>query len=254
MAINREKARAAGYSDEEINAFEAEEAKKSPPPAPIATAEVDANEPPPPQTTIPEVNSSNSNLATVGLGVGDIASKVKDVAVPVGEGYLAYKGIQAYRANAAANQARAAADMASEAGRAARAAGRVPVPTGPAVPNNPILGPNGQPMPPRPVMPTGAAPVPPPPPASGPPTAGNFMSRMALMAKQYGPAAAKTGLGIGMATYSTPTGPAVPRVGRLRGSEINPLSGRPWTAQEIATYEANSQMFDSQLPPAQMQR
>lgn len=61
-------------------------------------------------------------------------------------------------------------------------------------------------------------------------------------------------MGAQLALTPGSTGPAVPSVGRLRGSEINPLSGRPWTPNEIAQYEQNYQMFDQQLPQPQLQR
>jgi hypothetical protein len=41
----------------------------------------------------------------------------------------------------------------------------------------------------------------------------------------------------------------VPQTGRLRGSEINPITGRPWTRQELDAYNANPNMIDSRLPP-----
>jgi hypothetical protein len=40
----------------------------------------------------------------------------------------------------------------------------------------------------------------------------------------------------------------------MRGMEINPLTGAPWTPQQIAQYEANPQMFDAQMAPPQMRR
>jgi hypothetical protein len=45
---------------------------------------------------------------------------------------------------------------------------------------------------------------------------------------------AKTGMGISAMTYSAPLGPQVPNQGPYRGMEINPMSGRPWTPQELA--------------------
>lgn len=45
-------------------------------------------------------------------------------------------------------------------------------------------------------------------------------------------------LGAQLALTPSSTGPMVPSKGPLRGSEINPTTRRPWTAQEIASYEA----------------
>jgi hypothetical protein len=61
-------------------------------------------------------------------------------------------------------------------------------------------------------------------------------------------------MGAQLALTPSSTGPAVPSVGRLRGSEINPMTRRPWTAQELAAYEKNPAMFDQQLPAPQMPR
>jgi hypothetical protein len=60
--------------------------------------------------------------------------------------------------------------------------------------------------------------------------------------------------GLQLATYSPELGPPVPQQGRMRGMEINPMTGRPWTKEQLAAYNANPSMFDSQLPPAQMPR
>ena len=88
------------------------------------------------------------------------------------------------------------------------------------------------------------------------PTPQNFMQRMAELSKRYGgqaiegaaryakPAAA----GIALGTYSPELGPRVPRTGRLRGSEINPFSGRAWTPAELDAYERNPAAADGQLP------
>lgn len=40
----------------------------------------------------------------------------------------------------------------------------------------------------------------------------------------------------------------VPQTGRLRGSDLNPMTGRPWTAQELQAYNANPNLIDSRLP------
>jgi hypothetical protein len=44
-------------------------------------------------------------------------------------------------------------------------------------------------------------------------------------------------------------GMMVPQTGRLRGSDLNPMTGRPWTRQELDAYNANPNMIDSRLPP-----
>jgi len=60
--------------------------------------------------------------------------------------------------------------------------------------------------------------------------------------------------GAQIAAYSPELGPKTPQVGRMRGMEINPLTGRPWTPEQINQYEANPNMFDSQMAQPQMRR
>ena len=281
MPINRAAAKAAGYSDEEINAFEAEEKRKGPPQVPQTVS----NEPPPPdQVTapIPEVSSTNQWMGIIGAGAGDITGKVKDIAIPLGEGYLAYKGLQAWREHSAAGQARAAADQAralaeaaAESGRQARWEARNPLPPQPAPSARPgaqAFSQMGQQLTHPPVGPVApAAPAP----MAGPAanamqgaaqaTQGeNWIARAMEMAKQVGPALeqytsraasalAPVGRAIapvarvagsapvmGAQLMLTPSdlGPKVPRSGPLRGSEINPQTGRGWTDAELAQYNS----------------
>jgi hypothetical protein len=51
-------------------------------------------------------------------------------------------------------------------------------------------------------------------------------------------AGSRVGGGIQAALYPSDLGPPVPTTGPLRGSEINPATRRPWTAQELAQYRA----------------
>lgn len=57
-----------------------------------------------------------------------------------------------------------------------------------------------------------------------------------------------------LAGYSPELGPKTPQSGRMRGMEINPLTGAPWTPQQIAQYEANPAQFDAQMPAPQFSR
>lgn len=89
------------------------------------------------------------------------------------------------------------------------------------------------------------------------PTAGNFIERMNNLAKTYGPVAqqatSKVGqviapvarvlgsapvMGAQLMAHSPSLGPQVPSAGPARGSELNPATGRPWTAQELQQYNA----------------
>jgi len=93
MAFDRAAAKAAGYSDEEINAYlqaNPEVAKETPLPS-------SGNEdvPPPPSTVIPEIDRTNEAFATMGLGaggaLGEVGGLAKDLAVPAAAAYGAYK-------------------------------------------------------------------------------------------------------------------------------------------------------------------
>jgi hypothetical protein len=93
MAFDRAAAKAAGYSDEEINAYlqaNPEVEKKTPPP-PQGSEDV----PPPPSTVIPEIDRTNEVLGTIAAGsgglLGEVAGLAKDLAVPAATAYGAYK-------------------------------------------------------------------------------------------------------------------------------------------------------------------
>jgi hypothetical protein len=47
-------------------------------------------------------------------------------------------------------------------------------------------------------------------------------------------AIAPAALGLGAMMFPSSTGPAVPQSGPMRGMEINPNTGRPWTPEELA--------------------
>jgi len=71
--------------------------------------------------------------------------------------------------------------------------------------------------------------------ATQPPTAQNFLARIAALAGEYAPVA-RVATGAGLMAYSPNLGPQVPSAGPARGSEINPQTGRPWTPFELARY------------------
>jgi len=105
---------------------------------------------------------------------------------------------------------------------------------------------------------------------------GGFIDRMMQLANKYAPAAERvTGqvgralaplapvarvlgsapvMGAQMMLHSGETGPQVPSVGRQRGSEINQLTGRPWTAAELVAYQRNPDAYDRQLAAPQLPR
>lgn len=130
----------------------------------------------------------------------------------------------------------------------------------------------------RPVVPTtaavpaGAVPTPGPVAPAGVPTApaapvaraaeqgivsraGDIVKRLAL--EKLAPMAANLAKGANaaaLATYSSDLGPKTPQAGRMRGMEINPLTGAPWTPEQIAQYEANPAQYDAQMAPPQFRR
>lgn len=242
MSFDRKAAKDAGYTDEEIDAFLAQE--KSQPEAAAATMQT--AEPPPPTTRVPEISATGTGLAAATAGAaGAVYNVAKDLAVPAAVAYGAKKAyditqlgkqaVDAYRQNANVNAAREARLQqhpkfgASRVPTAPAAPGygpttyNAPTATGPSIPQTAATGPS---------IPQGA-------PAAQPAAQpANWMQRAISMAKNAAPALAKAGIATGALTYSAPLGPRVPSRGPLRGSEINPATGMGWTAADLAAYEA----------------
>lgn len=252
MAFDREAAKQAGYTDDEINAYLQAEAKKAKAPTPVTT---DVGEPPPPTTTITPVETSAGSIATqTGMAVAPYVVPAAGAAAAALGGKALYNR---WDASAKAAQSLADAKLASEQGIAQRFEQRMAQQAGqnaaqaarPVAPQ--ILDAAGRPM--APTTPT--APVAPSGPAPMAPQEANLLSRASQIVKQLAlDKVAKAGVGLGLATYSPELGPKVPSVGRMRGMEINPLTGAPWTPEQIKQYESNPNMFDAQLAPPQMRR
>jgi hypothetical protein len=264
MAFDREAAKQAGYSDDEINAFIAAnphvesaqdknqtEAAKLPSPDEVVRDSAGQAYPDNPSDNL---NRTNETAMTGAMGVGLGAAGVglpyaayrvgKAVLSPAAQGVrqFAQQGIDLGNRAAGAMEGRTAIDAAREARMAGGGAyGRPVVPT--AIP--------------EPVVPTGA-------PAAGPvaPAAAaeqslaNRIKQTAAqritglipsMSESLGMAGRAAGRVLGpasLALQTTDLGPQTPQVGRMRGSEINPMSGRPWTPNEIKAYSANPNMYD----------
>jgi hypothetical protein len=267
MAFDREAAKAEGYTEDEINAYlqaEAEKQKK--------TVVADVGEPPAPTTQIQQVEPTASSIATTAaLGA---APYVVPTAGALGAAIGGKALYNRWDASAKAAQSLADAKMASEQGiaarEAARQAARAPLPTGPVAPtgtptyNVPT---SNVPQPRAPLPTTGpVAPTSPAPVAQAAQVAEQaavraptMLDKTTAMIRQLAANKVVQNLGKGMtglqmATYSPELGPQTPQTGRMRGSEINPMTGRPWTKEQLAQYSANPSLFDSQLPPAQMPR
>jgi hypothetical protein len=237
MAFDREAARQAGYSDEEIDAYLSQESnKKKTAPAPTVVSEV--GEPPAPTTVVPEAGGGVAGAATTaGLAVAPyVATGAAGAAAALG----ANKLYGAWKQSAQAAQALADAKLASEQGIAQRAAARampMPAPSGPVAPQ--ILDAAGRPFAPTaPVAPTAppAAPM-----APAQPAQPSMIDRATQMVRQLALDKVVKG-GLGAAAALTPGNIGqnynFPQSGPLRGSEINPQTGRPWTQQELAAYRA----------------
>ena len=234
-----EEARAEGYSDEEIRAAMGAEAPatlKTPqgPAVPELSPEKKAAIAAEDKALADRSSSENwQNAALLGGGAAALYGGKK----LVGRGIE--KGLEAVGRGLAGGGPVAPTAMPAPAAAPAPAA-------------SPILGANGQPI--RPVAPTAV------PPAvnamqgaQAAQTGGNWMANAMNMARQYAPAMAKLGVGTAMMA-PTSTGPATPQVGRMRGMEINPLTGRPWTPDQIAQYEANPAVYDQQMAAPQFRR
>jgi len=253
MAFDRAAAKAAGYSDEEIDAYLQSQPATVQAPAPVQQAEAEPGEPPAPTTVIPEVGSTSGNITEAAtLGGMAVAPYVLPAAGAAAAAYGGSKLYGAWNASAQAAQALADAKMASEAGiaerAAAKAAGRIPGPVAPqAAPGtSAILDSSGRPMVRQPIAPQPA-------PAAQAAeqsmasrvrqaaaqriaglseSAGNMLGRAApYAARAAGVAGAALMPGNAGQNYNFPT------TGPLRGSEINPRTGRPWTGQELAAYK-----------------
>ena len=238
MAFDREAAKQAGYSDEEIDAYLAEEANKKKTPAAPATTSLT---PPDSTTVVPEAGGGVAGAAaTAGLAAAPyVVPAAGGAAAALGAKHLYNK----WDASAKAAQALADAKLASEQGIAERWAAKQAaqaMPKGPVAPTtSPILDAAGRPFAPT----TPAAPVAPAAPAAAPaPTAQpSIVDRATQMVRQLAlDKVVKGGLGVAAAVTPGNIGQNYnfPQSGPLRGSEINPQTGRPWTPQELTAYRA----------------
>ena len=258
MQFDREAAKAAGYTDAEIDAYLAakprEEQAAEGPVAPTSA------EPPPPSTTIPEVDRTNEYMGTAGAYLGQAGNLLTNPLVDiVAGGYAGKKFIVDPIVNEL--KARNAIEGAREARMAARpgfggapASAPTPAPTAqPATTGGRLFAPGGGPTPAQ----VNAMPA-----AQSAP-ANNWMNRAMNMAKSVGPTVeryagqaaqavrpvaqaaapyvetalryAPAATAVQMMTQSKSLGPRMPEGVT---TEINPRTRRPWTAEEIAQYNA----------------
>jgi hypothetical protein len=251
MAIDRERARAAGYTDQEIDAYEAAQ-----------TQQPMGNEPPPPPP--PDAAQGEAGGTSMGEMATTAALAAAPYAVPaaltVGGLYgasVAKRGFDAMKAASEARTLQAQAQMATAQGLQQRAEQRLAAQAARAAPATPqILNASGQPMrAPGPVMPTTAVSTPTPA-APAPAAQPSMMQRGMDYARQMqkiaaekvmqgaraaapvARAAAPAAAGLSALVMPSNVGQQYPfpTSGPYRGQEINPMTGRPWTPQELAQY------------------
>jgi hypothetical protein len=289
-----DKLRAAGFSDDEIRDYMSNQqaATTQAPVQTTPTGEVELD-PNAPSETLTRAQAAGvptggressfiSDVATVApVVLGENAGKLALGAGGLGAAYAANqvrKGMQA-RAGAAAAQATAQSAQAAAAMEQARAAqmaaqgvqqrfdARAAQQAARAIPSGPqILDAAGRPM--QPVAPSGPAtsgPVAPqvaqaarPIPAAQP---ASMLDKTTAMIRQLaankvlqGMAKGGAALTAGLTSGNIGQNYMVPEAGRMRGMEINPLTGRPWTKEQLDMYAQNPAAFDAQLGAPQMPR
>jgi hypothetical protein len=277
-----DKLRAAGYSDEDIRDYIANQPK-----AAGVTTQTQAESLPEVDVTKPSDTLTQAQQAGIPAGAresgfwSDVATAAPVVlaehagkvalgglgAGALGAGAMYKRGkameLEAERLRQQGIQNRFDARMAAQEANAARAtqAAQAAKPIAPS----PILDAAGRPMAPsvQPVAP-GATPM-----AQGAQMAEqaavrapSILDKTTSMIRQLAANKVMQGLAKGanvlgaaqLAAYSPELGPPVPQVGRMRGMEINPMTGRPWTPEQLRAYNANPQQFDTALGAAQMPR
>jgi len=217
MAFDKQAAIAAGYSEQEIDAYLQNQNEAPPPPPASATP----GEPPAPTTVVTPAGEGNymPGVATAGLGAAAAA-----VPAAIGFGVGKYGG-----------RALDIAKNALQGGGSSAAAIPTTAPVNPAA-INPA------------VSPSYAAPAAQPAPAPQQPGAirqglqqgmeyANKVRQLA-MEKVIQNAGAIGKAGVGAAAMATPGNVGqkynFPTSGPMRGMEINPQTGRPWTPQELS--------------------
>lgn len=285
MAFDRQAAKEAGYTDDEINAFiaanPAVEDKN-------AQQQQLANEPPAPQTVIPELGRGAEMAATLGVAAIPVLEGVAAVApyaAAAGAGYYAKnklgqvvdKGLEVGKGVVEQMRESNAIQQSREA-RLQKRPGFGGAPTTSAPAGAPTAAPGAQnygnvrynvPTGVSPVVPQGPANIAPVVPGAGPAPmtapagpAPSLLDKTTSMIRQLAANKVVQGLAKGanvlggaqIAAYSPELGPKTPQVGRMRGMEINPLTNAPWTPEQIKQYEANPNVYDAQMAAPQMRR
>jgi hypothetical protein len=241
-----QKLRAAGISESTINEMIAESQQQSSQTAPNTSnlPEIDVNTP-----SEVFMNAQKSGVRTQGEGqdlfsmqnAAELGAAVAPHAGTAALTVAGLKGLNALAANRKAKAAEAAKEALKQAARQSRVAPAAPAPAQPQ-----ILNQFGRPIAPAPAAPAVAPPTAPAAPAPSMLDRASAMVRQ-LAANKVLQNTARLGGAAAFAAQPSNLGPMVPSTGRMRGMEINPMTGRPWTQQEISVYESNPMQFDTQL-------
>jgi hypothetical protein len=232
MSLDRQAAKAAGYTDAEIDAYEAEQKQKGAPAQEMTGTEP----PPPPPPSATQNQTSDVNYGELLTTMGAAAAPYVLPAAGVGLGTYGALKVGGWGRDLASSAKDVASAMkertAVDAAREARMA------------NRPGFGGPGPQPAPQPVS-GPVAPSPAAQPVNQPGIAERVrqiaLQRVAPVAQAVAPIArAATGVGAALMPGNMGQNYPFPQAGPMRGQEINPATGRPWTAQELQQY--NSQM------------
>lgn len=219
MAFDRAAAKAAGYTDEEIDEYLRRKQDTT-----NQTYAQPSAEPPVPSTVIPEISRSAEMATTAGLGLGPAVA----TGAGIGAGaYGAYKMLP----------------KVVDLGQRMLGGGQAP---GPVDLRGQMAGARNIPVTATPPAPGPVAPgtMPPAtPPAAQPAAQPGVIDRAADTIRQLAASRAMQGVskiagaaGAALTPGNIGQNYPFPTSGPLRGSEINPATGRPWTPQELAAY------------------
>lgn len=236
MAFDREAAKQAGYTDEEIDAFVRATPAAQEPASKQAPVRSSVEEPPPPTTVIPPTGTAAGAVGELGM-IGGLA------AAPYAPHAIGALGAGAYVGKKIADAASLLKAAVPTTGPIAPTA--APVAAAPTAPVSPIVDASGRPFAAAPQTAARTAPQ-----AAARTMAPVMDQATAIVRKLALGKVLRGGVGPALATYSGELGPQTPQTGRMRGMEINPATRQPWTASEIAQYERNPAMFDQQYLPA----
>jgi len=208
MAFDREKALAAGYSKEEIDAYLQGQPQQRQPSAPVS---VGGDTPPPPSTVIPEIDRTAERVGMLAPAAGAILKGAAEYAVPAAGVYGLYKGGQLMNMGRQALETMSGKTAALEesnriarmnAERLANRPGFGGTPGAAGTPGSPLVNAAGRPMAP-PAAPPAAPVMAPPAAAPAPAAAPSMLNRMVSAAAPYARFAGGAGMALTPGSLNT---------------------------------------------------